>query len=132
MNAIWALPSAQFTTIHPAGFRLIAALHAAAQAIGHDLTITSACDGAHSGPEDPHHLGCAYDVRIHDLPDPQAALEAIMNQLGTPTPDSGGLVTAQFFGWIEQAGTPNSHIHLQLRHGQTYPSAQPPLLDIAE
>lgn len=122
MNVIIALPSAQFTTIAPAGFRILSALEAAAQTIGHDLTITSACDGAHSGPQDPHHLGCAYDVRIHDLPDPQMALEAIMGQLGEPTPDSGGLVTSQFFGWLESAGTSNEHIHVQLRHNQkTYP-----------
>lgn len=121
MNIIRALPTAEFAVISSAGFRLLAALHAAAQIIGHDLTITSACDGQHSGPEDPHHLGSAYDVRTHDLPDPQAALEAIMGQLGTPTPDSGGFVTEQFFGWLEAAGTPNEHIHVQLRHNQTYP-----------
>lgn len=101
----------QFTVISPAGMQILWALRSAALTCGHDLTITSACDGAHSGPEDPHHRGEAYDVRTHDLPDKEFALSALMNNLGT----------TKFYGFLEAPGTDNEHIHVQLRHGILYP-----------
>ena len=90
---------------------LLEAFGEAARAIGHDVTITSACDGAHSGPDDPHHRGEAYDVRTHDVPDKNALLAEIEKRLN-PT---------YFFVFIEGEGTDNEHIHGQVRKGVTYP-----------
>lgn len=101
----------QFTVISPAGMYILAAIVNAAAFISHDLTITSACDGEHSGPEDPHHKGSAYDIRTHDLPDKKLALQGIMNRLGE----------LKFYGFIEDPDTENEHIHVQLRHGIIYP-----------
>src|SRR5215813_6629239 len=112
----------QFTTIAPAGVRLLAAFDKACISLGFDLTITSACDGEHSGPGDPHHLGEAYDVRSKGIRDKDAVLIAVLNQFGHPTPaNGGGYSTAYFFGWLEQAGTENEHFHFQRRQGTIYP-----------
>lgn len=120
-NVVRVKPGVQFNVIAPAGFRLLAALDNAALSLGHDLTITSGTDGEHSGSDDPHHSGNAYDVRSQDVPDKQAVLITVLSLLGTPVPSSGGFVTDKFFGWLEQAGTANEHFHFQLRHGQEYP-----------
>lgn len=103
----------QFTIIAPGGFRILSTLNRIALDIDHDLTITSACDGAHSGPEDPHHRGEAYDIRTHDLPDKQATLMAIQTYLSAD----------MFFAWIEDAGGENEHIHVQVKKGTQYPPA---------
>jgi len=100
-----------FTVISPGGFEIFSALSVAAAELGHDLTITSACDGLHSGPDDPHHFGRAYDVRTHDLTDPKLALSYIMNYLDE----------TKFYGFIEDGGTDNEHVHVQVRHGVEYP-----------
>ena len=120
----------QFTTIAPAGFAILAALYLAARMRLVDLTITSACDGAHSGPDDPHLRGEAYDVRTHGLSpaDIDALLSTIMVLLRepgepVPTPALGiprSLVTERFFGFLEQPGTDNEHLHIQRRRGQVY------------
>jgi hypothetical protein len=124
-------PGVLFTTIAPAGFRLLQAIERAARAVRVELTITSACDGAHSGPEDPHHRGEAYDVRSHGLP--EAVKDAVLAQIlaacnddGTgpaqPVPDiARSLASSKFFGFLEGAGTPNEHLHVQLRKGRSYP-----------
>src|SRR6266403_2404229 len=105
----------EFTVIAPGGFAILAALDNAAGNIGHDVTITSACDGAHSGPNDPHHRGEAYDVRTHDVPDKEALLSWI----------KGSLHEDYFFAWIEDAGGDNQHIHVQVRKGTIYPPPEP-------
>jgi hypothetical protein len=110
----------QFTVIAPGGFRILAAFEDAADQIAHDLTITSACDGAHSGPNDPHHRGEAYDIRTKDLPDKMLTLAKIKDFLGIPESDDQG---SRFFAWIECAGQDNEHIHVQVRKGTTYPPA---------
>lgn len=99
--------------IAPGGFRLLAAIDATAQEIGHDLTITSGTDGEHSGPEDPHYRGEAYDVRTQDLPDKQKALEILQAHIGP-----------LFYAFIEDPGTPNEHIHCQVAKGTTFPPVQ--------
>ena len=88
-----------------------------------DFVITSAEDGTHTGPDDPHHLANAFDVRSRDILNKEAVLLDIMNALddGLPTESSGGYVTKHFFGWIEVPGEPNEHYHFQLRKGMTYP-----------
>lgn len=115
-------PGVLFTVIAPGGFRILAALEDAADQLGHDLTITSACDGAHSGPDDPHHRGEAYDVRTKDLPDKNLALAKIKDFLGIPESLEQGPC---FFAWIENEGQDNEHIHAQVRKGTTYPPLPP-------
>jgi hypothetical protein len=106
-------PEISFSTIAPAGFRILAAIDQAAQKLDCDLTITSACDGEHSGPNDPHHRGEAYDVRSHDFSAEQKdrILAQIMQQLGWE----------RFYGFLEAAGTENEHFHFQVKKGTVYP-----------
>lgn len=101
-------------TIAPAGFAILATFQHVAQVIEHDITITSGSDGAHSGPDDPHHWGEAYDCRTHDLPDKQVALEAMKDFAGP-----------LFFFWIEDEDGPNEHIHGQRKKGTVYPPVEP-------
>jgi len=100
-----------FSKIAPAGFEIISALALASEALACDLTITSACDGEHSGPDDPHHRGEAYDIRTHDLVDKQKTLQTIKTFLPT-SPYS-------YFAWIEDEGGDNEHIHIQITKGTT-------------
>lgn len=104
-------PGVEFTTIAPAGFRILAAIQAAVLELGYDLTITSACDGEHSGPDDPHHTGEAYDIRSHDCPDKDVAFATIMRPLPWQ----------EFWGFLEAIGTPNEHFHIQRKRGTIYP-----------
>lgn len=104
----------EFKVIAPAGFRILAAIDNAAKLLKQDLTITSACDGEHSGPNDPHHTGEAYDIRTHDFPNADfkgLVLNTIMQQLGRTL----------FFGFVEAEGTDNEHIHVQRAKGTVYP-----------
>lgn len=110
-NVIRVKPGVEFSVIAPGGFRILAAIVAVAERIGHDITITSACDGEHSGPDDPHHLGKAYDIRVSDLPDPAITLQDIQTEISVE----------EFYSFIEDAGTPNQHIHVQVRKGVEYP-----------
>ncbi len=98
--------------IAPGGFVLLAAIRDAAVTCEVDLTITSACDGEHSGPTDPHHRGEAYDIRTHDMtPEKkQEVLSDIQDALGD-----------RFFAFLESPATENEHIHCQVKKGTTYP-----------
>jgi hypothetical protein len=103
----------QFTKIAPGGFRILEAVSIVARKLGVDLTITSACDGTHSGPDDPHHRGEAYDIRTHDL---AADIKpVILNALQALLP------LACFFAFLEAPGTDNEHFHIQVRKGTLYP-----------
>lgn len=107
----------QFSIIAPGGFTLLSAIDLTAKEIKHDLTITSACDGTHSGLSDPHHRGQAYDIRTKDLPNPQHALETLKLHLGP-----------LFFAWIEDEGGDNAHIHCQVAKGTVYPPVPDPVV----
>ena len=113
MGVVLVKEGVEFTRIAPGGFRILAAIDRTAAAYPFDLTITSACDGEHSGPEDPHHKGEAYDVRSHDIASdvkPQV-LAAVMVILGWQ----------RFYGFLEDAGGPDEHFHFQVKKGTTYP-----------
>jgi hypothetical protein len=97
--------------IAPAGFALLAAIHGAANALGHDVTISSGSDGCHSGANDPHHRAEAYDVRTHDVPDKQALLREIESRLPP----------GRFYVFIEAENTENEHIHGQVAKNTIYP-----------
>lgn len=120
MVCVKAAPGVSFTrvtfdgkveSIAPGGFRLLAALWAVSVIRQESLTITSACDGEHSGPDDPHHRGEAYDVRSHDLTDKHATLACLVANLDR----------RYFYAFLEDEGTPNEHIHCQVRKGVAYP-----------
>ncbi len=102
-----------FTLIAPGGFRILSAIDQTAQKLDCDLIITSACDGTHSGPDDPHHRGEAYDIRSHDLSTEQKdrVLAQIMTILGWD----------HFYGFLEAPGTDNEHFHVQVKKGTVYP-----------
>jgi len=104
----------EFKVIAPGGFVLLAAVVATARNLDVDLTLTSACDGAHSGPDDPHHRGEAYDIRTRDLWHPKGVLAELVSNLEARDP---GL----FFAFLEDDGTENEHIHCQVRKGTSYP-----------
>lgn len=95
----------------PAMAHMLSALDMVARQCGHDLTITSAADGKHSGPEDPHPHGKALDIRTHDLPDKQAVLSSLKIVLGDQ----------HFFAFLEDPDSENQHIHAQVKKGTTYP-----------
>src|ERR1700691_792947 len=92
-----------FLKIAPAGFRILSAVDQVSQALSVDLVVTSGTDGEHSGPDDPHHRGEAYDVRSQgfstELRD--QILAGVMHRLGFD----------RFYGFLEAAGTPNEHFH---------------------
>jgi hypothetical protein len=97
----------EFTVIALAGFQILLALKQTSKTLGIDLTITSACEGEHSGPNDPHKLGEAYDVRSHDLVEKQLVLNQILLELNKD----------QFFGFLETKNTSNEHFHIQRKRG---------------
>lgn len=113
MNVVRVKDGVRFDVIAPGGFRILAAIEDACQKVGVDLVITSACDGEHSGPTDPHHRGEAYDVRSHDFTNEQKVdiLSEIMNYLGW----------IHFYGFIEAPGTDTEHFHFQVKKGTVFP-----------
>lgn len=95
----------------PGLFRMLEALKAISAGIGHDLTITSAADGTHSGPTDPHKTGNALDIRTQDLSPDQK--QAVLKGLGAE-------LAPDFTFFLEAPNTSNEHIHLQRKVGTTY------------
>jgi len=108
-----AKPGILFSTVAPGGFRILAAIDQAALRLDCELSITSACDGEHSGADDSHHRGEAYDVRSHDFSteQKQRLLAQIMQYLGWE----------RFYGFLEAPGTENEHFHFQVKKGTAYP-----------
>lgn len=118
----------RFDVIAPAGFRLLAALDNLSRDWPSDIFLTSGTDGAHSGPTDPHKRGCAYDVQTNQWPlmdTKQAFVRAVVERAegngASAVSVGGGWGTTHFWGWVENAGEPNEHAHLQLRQGVSFP-----------
>lgn len=113
MGVLRVKDGVEFARISPGGFRILGALDATAASLNTDLTITSGTDGIHSGPNDPHHRGEAYDVRSHDLSQEQKdlILSVMMRRLGWD----------RFYGFLESPGTENEHFHFQVKKGTVYP-----------
>lgn len=103
----------EFSCIAPGGFRILSAIEQASDSCALDLVITSGTDGAHSGPNDPHHRGEAYDVRSHNLTAQQktSVLNAVMATLGWD----------RFYGFIENPDMDTEHFHFQVKKGTEYP-----------
>ena len=101
-------------TLHPAGARILEVLKHLAGDYPFDIVITSARDGKHSGPYDPHHSGEAFDIRTHHLgPDQKRRIILDLQAELYREP-------RLFFVQIESRGMPNEHIHIQRRKGHTY------------
>ena len=103
------------STLAPAGARILDLLKRLAPTYDFDITITSARDGAHSGPDDPHHSGEAFDIRSNGLSALQIARLLHDVQAGLYSSDP-----RCFYAFYEAAGTPNAHLHIQRRAGRTY------------
>lgn len=103
------------SALAPAGARILGVLKQLAPDYDFDITITSARDGVHSGPADPHHSGEAFDVRSQGLSALQIArlLHDVQVGLYNSTP-------RRFYAFYEAAGTPNAHLHIQRRAGSSY------------
>jgi hypothetical protein len=103
-----------FTVIAPGGFRILSAIDQACAKLNiGDFVVSSACDGVHSGPADPHHDGNAYDLRSHDFTADQkdVILANVMTTLGWD----------RFYGFLESPGTDDEHFHFQTKKGVPYP-----------
>jgi hypothetical protein len=117
----------RFDVIAPAGFRILAALSDFATDFPSDIFITSATDGIHSGPTDPHKTGEAIDIQSNQWPPEtkQAVCRAIVERSeghgAVAVQVGGGWGTDHFWGWVEDEGGPNNHIHVQRKRGTTYP-----------
>ena len=102
------------TSLAPAGARILDVLKRLVASYPFDVTITSARDGAHSGPNDPHHSGEAFDLRPNALSTEQkATLLADLRETLYKTP-------RKFWVDLEAPGQPYELIHVQRRKGVTY------------
>jgi hypothetical protein len=102
-----------FEKISPSGFRILSAIDQVSNKWCKDVTITSGTDGQHSGENDPHHRGEAFDVRSQDFTqvDKTQFLNDVMQILGFE----------RFYGFLESPETDNEHFHFQVKKGTTYP-----------
>lgn len=115
MARLLALPSVEFCVVDEATIYLLSTLqkYVAALQFLDEVVITSGTDGAHSGPDDPHHHGHALDIRTHNFPtraDRFAFAAALEARLGK-----------YFFAFVEDPDTDNEHVHVQVRKGCVYP-----------
>lgn len=103
------------SSLAPAGARILDVLKQLAPTYVFDTTVTSARDGVHSGSADPHHSGEAFDVRSQGLSsaDKATVLQDIRRLLYASTP-------RRFYAFLEDAGGPNEHFHIQRRAGTIY------------
>lgn len=94
-----------------AGFVILEAAKNASKVMGRDITITSGSDGTHSGPQDPHKLGAAYDFRSKDMTsaEKEQFLKLMWDYLGT-----------KFYVFLEAKGTANEHFHAQRLKNTAY------------
>lgn len=102
------------TSLAPAGAQILDLLKRLVVTYDFDITITSARDGDHSGPLDPHKTGEAFDLRTNDLSSGQKS--RLLNDL------QAGLYREprRFYAFLENPGAPTEHIHVQRRNATTY------------
>lgn len=107
------------------GFRILAAASDFARDFPTDIYLTSGTEGVHSGPQDPHPMGRAYDFETHlwGHDTKQAFVRAIVERAegngAAAAQVNLGWGTAHYWGWIEQEGQPTEHAHVQYRKGLT-------------
>lgn len=97
-----------------AGARILEVLKDLVSRYDFDVTITSARDGKHSGPNDPHHKGDAFDLRVRTLTVDQ--IRRLVSDLRLRLYKE----PRKFYAFHEAAGTANAHIHCQRRAGTIY------------
>lgn len=114
MGIIRLKPYAQFRVIAPGGMRILEVLKQVVASLDFDVTITSGTDGLHSGPDDPHYSGEAYDLRTHDLTTDQK------RRLLVGLQDALYKDPRRFYAFLEAPDSPNEHIHCQRRNGTIY------------
>jgi hypothetical protein len=102
----------------PAGARILEVLKRLVPDYDFDITITSARDGTHSGPGDPHHKGEAFDLRVHNLT--PVKFRGVLSDLKAYLYPALAGEPRRFYAALEGLGTPNAHIHIQRRKGTTY------------
>ncbi len=116
MGRLLVKPDVDFgTNLAFAGARILDVAKKVAELMDFDVMITSAREGVHSGPNDPHHKGEAFDFRTNTLKPEQKArlLTSLQNGLYTSRP-------ARFYAFLESPGLLNEHIHVQRRMGTVY------------
>lgn len=115
MGRLLIKPGVSFGPMTPAGARILEVLKRLTQSYTFDVVITSAADGIHSGPTDPHKTGEAFDLRTQTLTQAQKTLlvRDLQHELYNPE-------QRRFYAFLEGAGTLNEHIHVQRRAGTTY------------
>lgn len=103
----------------PAGQVIYDTVKKLTEAYDFNMTVTSARDGAHSGPTDPHKRGEALDFRSkHLTADEKARVLADIQRVLYAEP-------RRFYAFLEAPGTPNEHYHVQLRQGlRNYPASK--------
>lgn len=115
MGKILVKPGVDFgASLAPAGAQILDLVKRLVATYDFDITITSARDGEHSGPTDPHKSGEAFDLRTNSLSSGQKA--RLLNDLQT------GLYREprRFYAFLEAPGTADEHIHVQRRNATTY------------
>ena len=131
MNVLRHRPSVRFDVIAPAGFRILAALDAAAQRYHVDLMVTSGTD-SHAMP-DPHATGEAFDVSVQTLSaqqiaDVKAHLERTLGALFTvlyEVPKTPSDPTLRPIAYVNVKAT-GPHFHIQPRKGTIFPPTPDP------
>jgi hypothetical protein len=105
--------SVRFKAFPPAMLRMLMGLYAVAASIDDvpELVITSANDSTHS-PNSRHYRDEALDIRVHNFP-----TEAARRRLAATVRDVMG---PQFTVLYEAAGTPQAHVHIQVKRAHTY------------
>lgn len=96
----------RFDADHPALGRMLAEL----LLLDYDgeIVITAGTNGTHmSGSK--HYSGQAIDIRVHNLPSPEAIAKKLRDSLGP-----------RFTVLHESPNTPNAHLHVQVRKGTIY------------
>lgn len=130
MNVVRVKTGTTFAKIQPAGFVILAAVHAATRVLRVDITITCGTEG--HPQDDPHTQGEAYDLGTNDytvdvLLRVRAFLQNSLGPLFTvlyerPTPPTDARLLA--IATINAAATA-PHLHVQRRKGTVYPPAPP-------
>lgn len=126
-GARWDVPTS-------AGVHILGALDRAAPVCRTTLEITSGTDGTHSGPDDPHKRGVAFDVSVHGFSpglvvQVKTYLEQILGSLFTVLYECPSTPTEPQLAPIAlvnpQASAP--HFHIQPKRGTVWPPLDPAL-----
>jgi len=113
MATVTCKTSVRFKRFTAGGIRILSGVYRCATSCGdvQTVVITSAHDGTHV-PTSRHYTDDALDVRVHNFPT-QAAIQRFAKALRA---ELGPAFTVLY----ESAGTPNAHLHLQVKTGTTY------------